>query len=292
MDSVLAQTFSPSEIIIVDDCSTDETVAIVNSYSDPRVRCIVLEKNSGAQAARNRGIFEAKGEWIAFQDSDDEWEPEKLQKQVEALTALDFDPWTVVHTNAVRFDAASGRRLRTRLPVVKGENVYPFLLSTPGPMFPGMLVSKEALHKIDYLDEMVPAYQEWDTSIRLAKICRFIYLNEPLFVYHLHAGETISKNTRRDISAYQYIVEKFRDEILSVCGEKTWNDHIFFNGLRAIGWGYFQDAERILGKCIGPSPGVSVLKLINKLKIHSPHCGLLVRCANFIRWIGWKISGK
>jgi len=85
LDSVLAQTFSPAEIIIIDDCSTDDTVLIVGSYSEPRVRCIVLEKNFGAQAARNRGILEAKGEWIAFHDSDDEWMPDKLERQIQAL---------------------------------------------------------------------------------------------------------------------------------------------------------------------------------------------------------------
>ena len=67
----MAQTYKNLEVIVVDDCSTDNTVSVVRSYPDSRVRCVVLEKNSGAQAARNRGIQEAKADWIAFHDSDD-----------------------------------------------------------------------------------------------------------------------------------------------------------------------------------------------------------------------------
>jgi glycosyltransferase involved in cell wall biosynthesis len=94
LDSVCNQTVSPLEIIVVDDCSTDDTVAVVNDYSlsHSSVRCVVLEKNAGAQAARNRGIMEARGEWIAFQDSDDEWVSDKLEKQIAALAMVEFDP--------------------------------------------------------------------------------------------------------------------------------------------------------------------------------------------------------
>lgn len=224
LDSVLAQTFKPLEIIVVDDCSTDETVAIVNSYSKLAVRCIVLKKNSGAQAARNCGIREARGDWIAFQDSDDKWLPDKLEKQIQALAVVGFDPWTVVHTNAIWLQVSTGRRLRIELPVVEGDNVYPLLLSRPAPMFQGMLVSRQAIEKTGLLDEQVPSYQEWDTSISLAKHCRFIYLREPLFIYYLH-GETISSNIKRDIEGYQYIIDKYKNEIIQHCGKETLGNH-------------------------------------------------------------------
>lgn len=244
LDSVLAQTVSPLEVIVVDDCSTDETVKIVNGYNNPKIKCIKLERNSGAQAARNRGIKEAKGDWVAFQDSDDEWRPNKLERQVKALSEVNFDPWTVVHTNATWLDSATGRQLPVELPPVEGENVYPLLLAMPAPMFPGMLVSRAALEKVDFLDANVPSYQEWDTSIRLAKYCRFIYLREPLFIYHLQEGETISKSKNGDIMGYQYVIDKFEGEIKRVCGEEAWERHLFNQLIKCLNFKLWKESDR------------------------------------------------
>lgn len=82
VNSVLAQTYSDWELIIVDDCSTDNTDAVLAGFDDPRIRYIKNERNSGAAVSRNRALREAKGRWIAFLDSDDLWEPEKLRKQI------------------------------------------------------------------------------------------------------------------------------------------------------------------------------------------------------------------
>jgi len=81
--SVLAQTYTNWELIIVDDCSTDDTDEVVAPYlQDPRIRYLKNERNSGAAISRNYALREAKGKWIAFLDSDDLWVPEKLEKQL------------------------------------------------------------------------------------------------------------------------------------------------------------------------------------------------------------------
>ncbi|MCQ2554131.1 MAG: glycosyltransferase family 2 protein [Clostridia bacterium] len=85
IDSVMAQTYRNWELIIVDDCSTDNTDRIVESYGDPRIRYFHNEKNSGAALTRNRALREAEGEWIAFLDSDDLWAPEKLEHQIRFM---------------------------------------------------------------------------------------------------------------------------------------------------------------------------------------------------------------
>lgn len=82
INCVLAQTYANWEMIIVDDCSTDDTDAVVAGFTDPRIRYLKNEKNSGAAVSRNRALREAKGKWIAFLDSDDLWEPTKLEKQI------------------------------------------------------------------------------------------------------------------------------------------------------------------------------------------------------------------
>lgn len=86
--SVLAQTYPDWELIIVDDCSTDNTDEVVQPFlSDERIKYFKNEKNSGAALTRNRAMREAQGEWIAFLDSDDLWMPEKLEKMLQFMQA-------------------------------------------------------------------------------------------------------------------------------------------------------------------------------------------------------------
>ena len=83
VDSVLAQSYTNWELLVVDDCSTDNTDDVVAQFSgDSRIKYIKNSKNSGAAESRNRALREAKGKWIAFLDSDDLWEPDKLKKQI------------------------------------------------------------------------------------------------------------------------------------------------------------------------------------------------------------------
>lgn len=91
IQSVLAQTYTNWELLIVDDCSTDNTDEIVQPFlSDERIKYFKNEKNSGAAVSRNKALREAKGKWIAFLDSDDLWLPEKLERQISFMTANDY----------------------------------------------------------------------------------------------------------------------------------------------------------------------------------------------------------
>ena len=85
IQSVINQTYKELELLIVDDCSTDNTDGVVASFSDSRIRYFKNLKNSGAAVSRNRALREAKGEWIAFLDSDDLWMPEKLERQIHFM---------------------------------------------------------------------------------------------------------------------------------------------------------------------------------------------------------------
>ena len=90
IDSVINQTHTNWELLIVDDCSTDNTEEVVASYNDERIRFIKKDKNSGAAESRNIALREAKGKWIAFLDSDDTWEKEKLEKQISFMIENDY----------------------------------------------------------------------------------------------------------------------------------------------------------------------------------------------------------
>lgn len=91
IQSVLSQSYKNWELLIVDDCSTDNTDDVVKPYlADERIRYIKNEKNSGAAVSRNRALREAKGKWIAFLDSDDLWLPEKLEKQIRFMESGNY----------------------------------------------------------------------------------------------------------------------------------------------------------------------------------------------------------
>lgn len=105
IESVLAQSYPTRELIIVDDCSTDDTDDVVSQYlADERIRYIKNDTNSGAAVSRNRALREAKGKWIAFLDSDDLWEPDKLQKQISFMRDNGYH---FSYTNYIEIDEES-----------------------------------------------------------------------------------------------------------------------------------------------------------------------------------------
>ena len=108
IQSVLAQTYQYWEMIIVDDCSTDQTEKVIADYlKDSRIRFLKNESNLGAAMSRNRALREAKGKWIAFLDSDDLWMPDKLQKQIDFMNAHDYH---FSYTNYLEIDAEGNSR--------------------------------------------------------------------------------------------------------------------------------------------------------------------------------------
>ena len=106
VDSVLAQHDVELELLVVDDGSTDNTAEVMAGITDPRVRYLPQECNRGACAARNVGVREARGEYIAFQDSDDQWHPDKLARQLEYLLEKNAD---IVFCAMNRHDEQKGK---------------------------------------------------------------------------------------------------------------------------------------------------------------------------------------
>lgn len=91
IQSVLDQSYSNWELLIVDDCSVDNTMLIINSFDDTRIKLYQNEENSGAAISRNKALREAKGKWIAFLDSDDIWESTKLEEQLRFMAENKYD---------------------------------------------------------------------------------------------------------------------------------------------------------------------------------------------------------
>ncbi|MCA9116631.1 MAG: glycosyltransferase family 2 protein [Planctomycetaceae bacterium] len=213
--SVLGQTFPGFEVLIVDDGSTDGTGQLYERPADRRVKYLRSAVHSGAQAARNLGIQAARGEWIAFLDSDDYVAPRRLEA---ALAVADSSPGRAdvicVGGTIVQPD---GTEAVMRTGPLSGD-VYAQLLSRPGPVLAGLMVRRKLLLEIGGLDSSLQAFQEWDTHIRLAAVRRFEWTEEPLFYWVRHEGESISNNFHQNATGFAQNVEKHASATVEVCG--------------------------------------------------------------------------
>lgn len=221
--SVLNQTYSNLELIIVDDCSTDSTKSVVNAFNDKRLKYIYHEINEGAFSARNTGIKAAAGEFIAFQDSDDEWLPDKLELQVLALDSVSSAVgvvytsfWLISDGKKVCYPNLNERR-RTE------GDVHRTLLETNFVGTPTALVRKECFEKVG-LFEKLPRLQEWALWLRISQLYHFKHVNKPL-VNAYTQPDSISRNPNALIAARKYILQKYFNEISKT--PKVLSQHFF-----------------------------------------------------------------
>ena len=176
IDSVLAQTYTAWELLIVDDCSTDDTAAIIASYQDERIHYFRNEQNSGAALSRNKALREAKGKYIAFLDADDSWMPEKIEKQV---AFMEQNGYAFTYTAFHRTDKPlriSGPRHITKM------GMYAFCW----PACPTVMYNREKIGLIQITDlRKNNDYAMWLHVIRKADC---YLLDEDLFAYNKHNG--------------------------------------------------------------------------------------------------------
>lgn len=181
--SVLAQSWENLELIVVDDASSDHTPTVVAGIKDSRLRYIRHQNNRFAAAARNSGIQVARGDFIAFQDDDDIWRIDKLERQLDVLTAAPDEVGMNVcgyvrqgvdHSAYVGGQAAF-RRLDWRVIRVMKDSG---LIATPG-----WLLRREVLQRAGGgFDERLRTWEDWELWLRIARVCRITHLNEPLVV--------------------------------------------------------------------------------------------------------------
>ena len=246
LESVLNQSFPPAEVIIVDDGSTDDPAKVVKKYKDYGVLYVPLpEGHGGAQAARNYGVQIASHEWIAFQDSDDLWLKNKLLMQIEALREKNFDRKIVVHANGLKKLGSTGTELPICIRLTEGQ-CFEQLLLNPGPMFQALLASKDAILSAGGLDDNCPSHQEWDTAIRLSRNCEFVHIQEPVFIWNWHEGETISKDLKRSIVGFNYIVNRYKNDIIKHCGYQKFRKMKIKVFIQACHINYWVDAKKVL----------------------------------------------
>lgn len=195
LDSVFSQTMEDWELVIVDDGSSDDTAEVVGSYRDARIRYL-RQANQGQAAARNHGLQEARGEFIAFLDHDDRWSPPKLERQTARLSS---DPECGLVYAALRFvDEAGVERGRPKLPQPEGwvferllaEHNFIFTMSNP-------LMRTAAVRAVGGFDASTGLSDDWDLFLRLSRVVQFAAIPEELVDYNLGNDASQTRDVKR-----------------------------------------------------------------------------------------------
>ena len=156
--SVLAQTHRNFELLVVDDASTNDTHALVEALDDDRIRFLQHAENQGGSAARNTGLHAARGRYVAFLDSDDEWLPQKLARQIAVFRARpDVD---AVCTADIVYRNGAPQGVRFAKPVAKGQ-MLPTLLRRYVGTSSSLIVRRHCLRAVGGFDEALPSCQDW-----------------------------------------------------------------------------------------------------------------------------------
>ena len=185
---VISKFHKDFEIVVVDDGQEKRADVVLKDFADSRIKYIQNQKSLGGAGARNTGIKNSQGEFIAFLDDDDEWLPTKLDKQVKALEDCD-NSVVLVFSGFYAYDK-EGKLVKTFLPNEQGI-IWPFervlhraFIWTSTIMFRQKVVKQGIM-----FDETLKKNQEWDLTLRLLKIGKFFAINEPLVKLHILAED-------------------------------------------------------------------------------------------------------
>jgi glycosyltransferase involved in cell wall biosynthesis len=207
LHSVLRQRGVDLEVVVVDDGSDDETAEVAAAFGDPRIRLVRHEVPQGVSAARNRGIAEAKGTWVAFLDDDDLWAPDKLARQLEA-TRRTGRAWVY----------AGGVNVDQHLWVLEGGPPPPpdrvvELLGRYNPVPVGasnVMVRADALARAGAFDRRLRRTEDWDMWIRLARLGPPAWVCHPLTAYRIHPASNAFVDATQMLTEVAVIERRYR----------------------------------------------------------------------------------
>lgn len=196
INSVIKQTYDNWELIIVDDCSTDNTDAVVQKINDRRIKYIKNDKNSGAAISRNRALREAQGRWIAFLDSDDLWEPDKLQKQISFMNDNGFH---FTYTNYSEIDEDSNSLGKTVTGPKKISRIGMFNYCWPGCLT--VMYDRKFIGEIQI--ENIRKNNDYAMWLKICRKADCYLLDEVLAKYRKRSG-SISNHSYMSLIKWHY----------------------------------------------------------------------------------------
>ena len=189
INSVIKQTITPKEIIIVDNGSTDQTYQMVSSLF-PEINYFI-EKKRGVSAARNKGILESKSKWIAFLDSDDTWKPTKLEKQME-FSIFNQDKYRIIHTDENWY---RNKKFLNQLKKHKksGGNIFKNSLQLCCISPSSVVLKKQIFDDYGLFDENLEVCEDYDMWIRITAKEEVGFLDSPLVLKYGGHSDQLSK---------------------------------------------------------------------------------------------------
>ena len=189
INSVIKQTITPKEIIIVDNGSTDQTYQMVSSLF-PEINYFI-EKKRGVSAARNKGILESKSKWIAFLDSDDAWKPTKLEKQME-YSVFNQDKYRIIHTDETWY---RNKKFLNQLKKHKksGGNIFKNSLQLCCISPSSVVLKKQIFEEYGLFDENLEVCEDYDMWIRITSKEEVGFLDSPLVLKYGGHSDQLSK---------------------------------------------------------------------------------------------------
>lgn len=249
--SVLQQSFTDFELLVVDDGSTDGTMGQLAEITDPRLQLLSNPRNMGASAARNTGIRAARGDWVAFQDSDDEWLPQKLAKQMARLAAVPKDVIACYCGMAIVGAPESTPGARTTLRYIPEETISQADGNLSAQLLAGSFIStqtlvvrRNTLVEIGGFDEALPALEDWDCVIRLSLRGIFAFVDEPLVLQYF-SDNSITRSREKRMQALSSILAKHHTLLMN-------HPHVLANHLVSLA-----GAKRQLGDYAGAKQALS-----------------------------------
>jgi glycosyltransferase involved in cell wall biosynthesis len=212
VESVLAQSYDPVELVVVDDHSpVPASTALGDLDTDALAafRCLRHEENRGANAARNTGIEAATGEFVSFLDDDDGWDPTFLSQAVETFERADGDVGLVYAGARIVDD--DGRAIRTSIPGVRGDVTEALARGEQIGSYSRVVVRADVIRRAGRPDERFPGWQDKEWYFRLSEHCAFETVEEPLVEHRIadHGQITDDFEGKRDVS-YPLLLRKHR----------------------------------------------------------------------------------
>ena len=257
LGSVLSQTYQNIEVVVVDDFSEDSTVDRVLGVGDARVRLVKSNRNLGPAGARNLGIESASGEFIAFQDSDDFWMPNKIADQLRTFSSLSPD-YIGVYSGKLQYGSgAVGKFGPTQCRFVPEAHVHPdsdlIYDSTRRAnhvTVQSLLVKKSVLEKNNF-DGKLRCNEDWELILRLSKLGK-IGFTPSLHCIGTQSTNSVSGNARRHVHSMLYILRKHQQSFSEVPHISSTHFYGVSRSLSRLG--QFRFANTVLWRAIASYP--------------------------------------